>query len=79
MDFSALIPQFENAGCTVTEFVPFSALTTFKIGGRDYDAFAKMCDKLKRLCAEYDICMTFAASCEKEDLPERIHKYIVER
>lgn len=52
---------------------------TFKIGGRDYDAFAKMCDKLKRLCEEYDICMTFAASCEKEDLPERIHKYIVER
>lgn len=33
MDFSALIPQFENAGCTVTEYVPFSALTTFKIGG----------------------------------------------
>ena len=52
---------------------------TFKIGGRDYDAFAKMTDKLKRLCDESNITMTFTASCEKEDLPERIHKYIVER
>lgn len=33
MDFSELIPQFESCGCTVTEFVPLSALTTFKIGG----------------------------------------------
>lgn len=33
MDFSALIPQFEACGCTVTEYVPLSALTTFKIGG----------------------------------------------
>ena len=52
---------------------------TFKIGGRDYDAFAKMTDKLKRLCEDYNICMTFTASCEKEDLPERVHKFIVER
>ena len=52
---------------------------TFKIGGRDYDAFAKMTDKLKRLCDESDITMTFTASCEKEDLPERIHKFVVER
>ena len=33
MDFSALIPPLEACGCTVTEFVPLSALTTFKIGG----------------------------------------------
>ncbi len=33
MDFPALIPQFESCGCTVTEYVPLSALTTFKIGG----------------------------------------------
>ena len=33
MDFSTLIPQLESCGCTVTEYVPFSALTTFKIGG----------------------------------------------
>ena len=52
---------------------------TFKIGGRDYDAFAKMTDKLRRLCDELNVEMTFAASCEKEDLPERVHKYIVER
>ena len=52
---------------------------TFKIGGRDYDAFAKMTDKLRRLCDEFNVEMTFAASCEKEDLPERTHKYIVER
>ena len=52
---------------------------TFKIGGRDYDAFTKMIDKLKRLSDEYNITMSFAASCEKEDLPERIHKYIIER
>ena len=52
---------------------------TFKIGGRNYDAFAKMTDKLRRLCDEFNVEMTFAASCEKEDLPERVHKYIVER
>lgn len=52
---------------------------TFKIGGRDYDAFAKMTDKLKRLGDDFNICLTFTASCEKEDLPERVHKYIVER
>ncbi len=33
MDFSALIPSFEACGCVVTEYVPLSALTTFKIGG----------------------------------------------
>lgn len=52
---------------------------TFKIGGRDYDAFAKMIDKLRRLGDEFNVEMVFAASCEKEDLPERIHKYVVER
>jgi hypothetical protein len=38
-----------------------------------------MTDKLKRLCDESNITMTFTASCEKEDLPERIHKFVVER
>lgn len=52
---------------------------TFKIGGRDYDAFAKMIDKLRRLCDEFNVEMVFAASCEKEDLPERINKYVIER
>lgn len=33
MDFSALVPKFEACGCIVTEYVPLSALTTFKIGG----------------------------------------------
>lgn len=33
MDFSALIPSFEACECTVTEYVPLSALTTFKVGG----------------------------------------------
>ena len=33
MDFSSLIPLFESCGCTVTEYVPLSALTTFKVGG----------------------------------------------
>ena len=33
MDFSALVPKFEACGCIVTEHVPMSALTTFKIGG----------------------------------------------
>ena len=33
MDFPTLISQFEAIGCVVTEYVPLSALTTFKIGG----------------------------------------------
>lgn len=52
---------------------------TFKIGGRDYDAFSKMIDKLKRLSEDFNVDFMFAASCEKEDLPEKMHKYVVER
>ena len=52
---------------------------TFKIGGRDYDAFAKMIDKLKRLCDDFNCDIVFTASCDTEDLPERVRKYIVER
>lgn len=52
---------------------------TFKIGGRDYDAFGKMIDKLKRLSEDFNVEFSFAASCEEDDLPEKVRKYIVER
>ncbi|HPD88203.1 MAG TPA: hypothetical protein PLU75_01815 [Oscillospiraceae bacterium] len=52
---------------------------TFKIAGRDYEAFAKMIDKLIRLTDDFNTNVVFALSCEKTNLPERIHKYIIER
>ena len=50
---------------------------TFKVGGKDYVAFALMVEKLVKLTEENGATMTFTVSCDKSDLPERIHKYII--
>lgn len=50
---------------------------TFKIGGRDYEAFADMIEKLAPLLEESGATMTFTVSCDKSELPQRIHQYIV--
>lgn len=50
---------------------------TFKIGGRDYLAFALMIDKLAEQLEKNGATMTFTVSCDKSDLPERIHAYII--
>ncbi len=50
---------------------------TFKVGGRDYEAFAKMVDKLTGILGERGTTITFTVSCDKSELPERIHQYII--
>ena len=50
---------------------------TFKVGGKDFEAFAKMIDKLVAITGDNGATMTFTVSCDKTDLPERIHQYII--
>lgn len=50
---------------------------TFKVGGKDFEAFARMAEKLAKLTEENGATMTFTVSCDKSDLPERIHKYMI--
>ena len=50
---------------------------TFKIGGKDFEAFAVMIDRLAKLLGENGATMTFTVSCDKSDLPERVHQYII--
>lgn len=50
---------------------------TFKVGGKDFEAFAKMVDRLVKLTGESGATMTFTVSCDKNDLPERVHQYII--
>ena len=50
---------------------------TFKVGGHDYEAFGLMIDKLVNLLNENGATITFTVSCDKEDLPERVHQYII--
>ena len=50
---------------------------TFKVGGKDFQAFAVMVDKLVKLLDQNGATMTFTVSCDKTDLPERIHQYII--
>ena len=50
---------------------------TFKVGGKDFQAFAVIVDKLVKLLDQNGATMTFTVSCDKTDLPERIHQYII--
>lgn len=51
---------------------------TLKIGGRDYEAFAQLIDKLHKLPASAHIeSLIFTVSCDQAELPERLHKLIV--
>ena len=50
---------------------------SFKVGGKDFMAFALMIEKLVPITQENGATMTFTVSCEKSDLPERIHQYII--
>ncbi len=42
---------------------------TFKIVGRDYDAFAALINKLSKVAAENDVKIVFTVSEDKENLP----------
>ncbi len=50
---------------------------TFKIGGKDYNAFAEMIEKLAKVSDENNTIITFTVSCDPSDLPESMKKYIV--
>jgi len=53
--------------------------TTFKICGRDYAAFADMARKVDVLAERNSANICFTVSCELSDLPEDVHKYVVDR
>ena len=48
---------------------------TLKIGGRDYEAFALLVDKLIKLNSSAE--MIFTVSCDPSELPERLQGYIL--
>ena len=50
---------------------------TLKIGGRDLEAFANMIGKLEKLTAENKVEMVFTVSCDRSELPESVHSYIL--
>lgn len=51
---------------------------TLKIGGRDYEAFAQLIDKLSKLSSINHIeNVVFTVSCDQSELPERLHKLII--
>ncbi|MCI8441302.1 MAG: hypothetical protein HFG27_02035 [Provencibacterium sp.] len=50
---------------------------TFKIGGRDYEAFGNLVKKLDTLTQNGGANITFTVSCEVEELPEDIRSYII--
>ena len=47
----------------------------FRIGGRDYDDFGKLLDKIEELTGT-DVSVVFTVSADKEELPESVTKYI---
>lgn len=50
---------------------------TFKIGGRDYEAFAQLIDHLSKLIPGHVDNLVFTVSCDQSELPERLHKLII--
>lgn len=50
---------------------------SFKVGGKDFLAFGMMVERLVKLLGENGATMTFTVSCDKNDLPDSIHKYII--
>lgn len=49
----------------------------FKVCGKDFIAFGVMVEKLVKLLSSTGADLTFTVSCDKSDLPESIHQYIV--
>ena len=49
---------------------------TLKIGGRDYEAFACMIDRLQKLGSLDHVELTFTVSCDASELPARLAEYI---
>jgi len=47
----------------------------FRIGGRDYDAFGTLLDKLDKLAGE-DVNIVFTVSADNAELPESVTQFI---
>lgn len=47
----------------------------FKIGGRDYDAFGKMLEKIDTLTGE-DVSVVFTVSADADELSENVKQFI---
>src|SRR5699024_371851 len=45
---------------------------TLKIGGRDYEAFAALVDRLVKLTGAHQVEMTFTVYCDPSELPQRL-------
>lgn len=50
---------------------------TLKIGGRDYEAFAGLLDRLAKLPAAEHVELVFTVSCDAAELPQRVQEYII--
>ena len=48
----------------------------FKIGGRDYDAFGKLLEKLDTLTNKNDITVVFTVSADESELPEVVKQFL---
>ena len=48
----------------------------FKIGGRDYEAFGKLLEKLDTLTTKNDITVVFTVSADESELPEIVKQFI---
>lgn len=52
---------------------------TFKIGGRDYAAFADMVTRIEKLADKNSADICFTVSCDLTDLPENVRQYVISR
>jgi len=51
---------------------------TFRVCGKDVNAFAAMARQLVKVTTANNVTVTFIASCEPEELPEEMHGYITD-
>lgn len=47
----------------------------FRIGGRDYDEFGKLLEKLDKLTGD-DVAAVFTVSADKDELPESVTQFL---
>ena len=48
----------------------------FKIGGRDYEAFGTLLEKLDALTSKNDITVVFTVSADESELPEVVKQFL---
>ncbi len=50
---------------------------TFRVCGKDLEAFAAMVEKLVKITVANGLTVVFVVSCEPEELPEALHQYAI--